>query len=575
MRRAASSLRGRIVLGALAALVLGWSGSAAAEKKRVGVPRFDGPQEQIVRKAVLQVLRGGGYEVVGPREIDTAAQTAGAQLDSNDGFKAVAKELSISAFVTGEVSKKKAKLTVRNGADGSVSGEGSFGGANPNKIAADVRDVFARRLGSAVARVRAPTGAKAPVAAAAPEAEEPADNAGAEEAPAKTKASAAETTKTDEAPASSGDAAPADAPKAAPAAEDDTGAIRGPRALDISIGFGGVSRNLSYNQDLYGLRAYKLALGPVAALHVVLYPASFFTSSFVANLGLELNLDQTFSVTSSVPPTLDATGAPAAPYPNGATFDTVIHDYNGGGRVRFVLPAGHELAVFVGGGEQAFSFRSQVAGQRDQLNIPDTIYHYVRAGIDARFELPSGMTLGLSGAYRFVFNQGGQIAQTAILNPNGSTATNPDGSVQGMGFFPFLTVAGVDFNGMLGYHITPSIEARFNVNLKRYFYNMHSSAKKCDTGCDFLNNGAQVNDVAGGAVDQYVGFTIGAAYIFGGVPPGASPAADEQPAEAAPAPSSTGPSTKKKKKKASDDEDDSGEDGSDKDDQGGSNGTPQ
>src|SRR5258708_4402121 len=99
MRRAASSLRGRIVLGALAALVLGWSGSAAAEKKRVGVPRFDGPQEQIVRKAVLQVLKGDGYEVVGPREIDTAAQGAGAQLDSNDGFKAVAKELSISAFV--------------------------------------------------------------------------------------------------------------------------------------------------------------------------------------------------------------------------------------------------------------------------------------------------------------------------------------------------------------------------------------------------------------------------------------------------------------------------------------------
>ncbi len=59
------------------------------------------------------------------------------------------------------MSKKKAKLTVRNGLDGSVSGEGSFGGANPNKIAADVRDGFSRRLGSAVERGRAPSSAKA------------------------------------------------------------------------------------------------------------------------------------------------------------------------------------------------------------------------------------------------------------------------------------------------------------------------------------------------------------------------------------------------------------------------------
>jgi len=160
MRRAASSTRLRIVLAVLAVVAVGWSGSAAAEKKRVGVPKFDGPQEGVIRKAVMHALKSGGYEVVGSREIDASAKNAGAELDANDGFKAVAKELAISAFVTGEVGKKKAKLTVRTGSDGSVTGEGSFAGANPRKIAAEVRDGFGRRLGSAVDRGHAPAGKK-------------------------------------------------------------------------------------------------------------------------------------------------------------------------------------------------------------------------------------------------------------------------------------------------------------------------------------------------------------------------------------------------------------------------------
>ena len=62
--------------------------------------------------------------------------------------------------------------------------------------------------------------------------------------------------------------------------------------------------------------------------------------------------------------------------------------------------------------------------------------------------------------------------------------------------------------------------------------------------CDFYVNGAgqieQINQVAGGAVDQYVGFSVGAAYVFGGVSPSYSPPADE------PAPA---PKKKKHKKK--------------------------
>src|SRR4051794_241381 len=86
---------------ALTVALLLCAGTAAAAGKRVGVPKFDGPQEALVRKRVMQVLKSEGYELVKSRELEAAAQSTGQSLDSNDAFRAVAKELALSAFVTG------------------------------------------------------------------------------------------------------------------------------------------------------------------------------------------------------------------------------------------------------------------------------------------------------------------------------------------------------------------------------------------------------------------------------------------------------------------------------------------
>ena len=300
----------------------------------------------------------------------------------------------------------------------------------------------------------------------------------------------------------------------------------GPRALDLGFAFGGFSRSLNYNEPFSNLRSYHLPIGPQASLRVIAYPLAFSTSSFAANIGAELAIDQTFSVTSSV--------GSGGNFPNGADFNTIIHDYYGGARVRLMLNGGHEIAVFGGGGEHAFAFRDgpTMSDNRSLLSIPDTIYRYARFGLDAKFELPSGMTARISGAYRLVLNQGGQIAAGAYTDPM-TKALVP-------GFFPYLTVAGVDFNAELGYHITPSWEARFGVNLKRYFYAMNSQPPDIAAG----------NLAAGGAVDQYLGFSVGAAYVFGGVSPSYSPPADE------PAPE---PKKKKHKKKKGGDDADAGD----------------
>jgi hypothetical protein len=513
------------ILGlAVAVVLLGWSTLAAAEKKRVGVPKFEGAQEAVVRKAVMQVLKGDGYEVVGGGDIATAAKSAGVELDSNDGFKTVAKELSISAFVVGDVQKKKAKLVVRNGADGAVAGEGAFGGANVNKIAADVRDGFSRRLGSAVERGRAPAGAKKPAAAPAPVADtdDGDDSSGGDAKSARTttasksddgdKSDGAAKTGTDEAP-SAPTSADETVARSAPAPESgDTG----PRAMELSIGMGGYSRNLSFNQDVqHQLRQYSLGLGPVLDLHGIWYPAAFSSGGFAANLGVELHIQQGFGITSTTP--------------DGTTYDTKVHDYYGGGRLRFIVGSAHEIALTAGGGEQAFAFVSQ-DGSGHLQDIPDTIYRYGRIGVDARFQIAPGVTLGVGGGYRYIFNRGGQISEGAEI-PYNTNAPH---------FFPYLTVGGVDFNGSLAYMVTPSLELRVAVGIKRYFFNMNSTPR--DQTDPSLK-------VAGGAIDQYVGGTVGLAYVFGGVPPGVSPVSEEPSAEEA------APAKKKKKKKASDDED--------------------
>jgi hypothetical protein len=526
---AASSMRARVGLTVVAAVVWGWAGVAGAETKRVGVPHFDGPQEGVVRRAVIQVLKGGGYEVVGARAIDEAAKSTGTQLDSNDGFKAVAKELAISAFVTGEVAKKKAKLTVRNGADGSVSGEGSFAGANPGRVAAEVRDGFSRRLGSAVDRGRAPAGSKEPTVAAAAEPEEAETAAAAgDESAGKTDSSASKTASSDEAPSASADSGGAEAVVAKKADETgEAGDVAAPRALDMSAGFRAFSRSLTYNDDLYGqLRSYKLTLGPAVAADIILYPLAFSSGGLAANFGVEGHVEYAFGVSSNVPPVMGSTSLAT-----GGTLPTEIHDYWGGVRGR--VPFGpHEVALSLGGGEHAFSFRGG-ALRAALADTPDTIYHYARVGVDARFVLATGLVAGLGFGYRYVLNHAGQISDP--------------------GFFPFLSVYGVDLDAKIGYQVAPSLEARLSLDLRRYAFAMNSEPADVTTA-------NPPNQVAGGAIDQYLSITASIAYVFGGVSPSARPAPAAEESPPAETPSET-PKKKKKKKKA--DDEDAGGGGSD------------
>src|SRR5262245_18189170 len=108
-RVTATAPRVRIGCLALLAGVL-FSTAAWAAPKRIGVPKFDGVQEALVRKKVMQILKTHGYDLAKSREMEIGLANTGALLDNDEGFQKVAKELALAAIVTGEIGKKRAKI---------------------------------------------------------------------------------------------------------------------------------------------------------------------------------------------------------------------------------------------------------------------------------------------------------------------------------------------------------------------------------------------------------------------------------------------------------------------------------
>ena len=136
------------------------SSRADAAGKRIGVPAFEGAQEAAIRLKVMQALQAHGFEIVRARDMQEAMVLDGIGLDSDDEVKTLAKELALSAIVTGEVGPKRAKIVVRDGGEGSILGVASFSGADPRKLADDVGLTFWKKLGPDIERGQVPAGAK-------------------------------------------------------------------------------------------------------------------------------------------------------------------------------------------------------------------------------------------------------------------------------------------------------------------------------------------------------------------------------------------------------------------------------
>jgi len=470
----------------LAVLLLLWSNGAHAAGKRIGVPKFDGKHEALVRKKVMQLLKAHGYELVRSHDMQEAIGKTGARLDSDDGLMTLAKELALAAIITGDVQPKRAKIVVHNGADGSVLGDASFSGANPRKLAADVGRGFWRKLGADIGRGRLPAGAKKgqkASTATSPEDNEESSEGGAGEAggeASEEKSSGESGAAREEAPPPPAKGVNPNKPETSAPEESAPAAPSGLAWLDVELGAGALNRSFTFNQNLTNnVFPYTLGAGPILVGSAVVY-LDPLVGGLIGNLGLEGEIEQGVGISSNL-----ESGR--------GTLTTLVHDFAGGLRYRFPFAVADEAYVSGTVGEDAFTFSG---ANRTTLSIPDTIYHYVRPGVGLHLALGHGLSIRAAGGYRIVTNKGGaQISET---------------------FFRHLAVAGADGDLTVGFALSDNFEVRAGVEWRRYWYAMNSVPG--DTY------------VAGGALDQSFAFTARIAFLLGRVSSPNGAAAEEPPA---------------------------------------------
>jgi hypothetical protein len=461
----------------LATVLLLFSVGAEAAGKRVGVPKFEGAHEAAVRKKLMQSLKAHGYELVRSREMQEAMRRTGAASDSRDGLKTLAKELALSAIVTGEVASKRAKLVVHDGADGSVLGDASFSGANPRKLAKAVGLTFWKKLGPEIARGHVPADAKKPgksSGAVSPEDDEGSEKGEGEGEAGNEEGEAAPSTPQNRPSTSPEGGVPGQASTPSEQQEGEAPAAGwGPSPsgrvwLDFQLGAGGLNRRLTFNQNLNpDLLSYKLGVGPIAVADLVVYPLAPISAGVLGNIGLEGALQQGFATTS----TLMMNGT-------STTFTNVTHAYAGGVRVRIPFAGVDEVFVSGSYGEDAYAFTRSAA---NVLQSPDTIYRYARPGLGLRLKIAGGLSVAFGGGYRVVLNHAGSQFQQ---------------------FFPRSTVAGADAELELRYALSPRFQLRAGLEWRRYWFKLNS----------------QPGDMyeASTAVDQSFAFTARIAILLGG-----------------------------------------------------------
>lgn len=455
----------RLATVLLGAALLATALPAIAEAQtKVVVLEFRGPGASRVRGQAVRGLSGQGVEVVDASEAESAASRLGVSLDDADGLAAVAAELQVNAFVEGRVNRVRrrwsAQLVVRQGSDGEQVEETSFTGRNLNRVGSSVRDGVWRRLGSAIQSAEAPAARRQPEVV---EQRRPIEQVDDEEDP----------------PGFGGDDG-GDEEEEEEAEDDDGGGGTAGSPLEVAAGLRVFTRSLDYTDDIFGeLRAYAMAGAPAVFGDISWFPAAHFTTGFPTWLGITLELETAFLLTSS-----DS---------DGVEYPTSSAAWLAGARLR--VPVGnHEIGGLIGYGGHSYSIDDATTdmGQRDP-QVPAVSYTFVKIGGDARVHLTDRLVMRARLGWKFLTGMG---------------------EIQKEDWFPRMTGGGLDLGVGFGFEIGGGIEARIDFDLRRYFFSMNPEPS--DTW------------IAGGALDQYFAGSLGIAWRMEGSAPSGSAAEEEE-----------------------------------------------
>jgi len=244
-----------------------------------------------------------------------------------------------------------------------------------------------------------------------------------------------------------------------------------PAAVDIEVDFRLVRRDFTYKDDLRDdLRDYRLDLGPGVGMKFQYFPGAHFTSGVGAQFGIDFEWERLFNFDST------------RPEPDAAKFPTESQQFLVGLRWRY--PTGQwEPSVVLDYGVHTFRFGVSgppVPGEDNTAGIPSVKYEFVRIGAGFRVAIGKKelFIIAANAAFRGVFSVGG--IGTSL-------------------WFPEAKANGMDAGLMFGFALPKGFEVRLGVDYRRY-------------GLDLNPVPPDPPYVAGGAADQYWGFSIGAAW---------------------------------------------------------------
>jgi hypothetical protein len=469
-----------VFVSLVAATILVSSGFATpawAQKSRVVVELFKGPNAEKVRLAVVRAVLKQRMEVVAAKKVAMVEADLGL-IRASDNYTAVARELKVNAFIGGTVlpgRRPRLRIVVRT-PDGGVVGQTmvaginmprlirNIGGASGPKLMALVGSskgapVVAAKGGRGEGPVFAPGEAAAPapdLAAAEPAA---ADRAAKDE-PAEEKEP--EKVAEEDPPASDADVE-AEAPPPTRTAAKAAG--KGETGLNLAFVMRMFSRNFSYNQNVRGQqqgyqapeqRYNNLPLVPAPGLAI----EYFVTPKFGGNV----------TYNRAIAGSKDAAGS---------VYKTTAYDWSIGGKGRFDV-IGLQIEPMVGYVAKVFEIQN-FATDANRIQVAPVSYQQIRLGSGVRLPLSSGAAISAGGAYLHTLGAG------EILDP--------------VKYFGGNALAGELFAGMsmpLGF--AKGLDIRFGADYRRVAFAFTPNLMP------------QNGRIAGGAVDQYIGVNIGVGY---------------------------------------------------------------
>lgn len=349
-----------LILSLLSLLVLAHVRADA----RIMVHDFYGPAAARVHKDVVSLLQAQtGLTIVPSQELDNRAQQLGVDRFSAEGRKALARELQLSAWMTGMVQRRSGKLTltvvVYDGAQQARVARARFVGSNAAKLSAAVKGRLWQKAGQALLQTMPP---QAPIEPSVSEPEPQPDLVLSQ--------------------------AEVDRASPEPAANDDA-AQRG-EALRIFAGMGSPFRSLAYRDAVTpALGDYQLSGAPLADLYAELHPARFVTDGWLSWFGIEARAQFALS-------------APTLRYGNGefkSSYDAIF----AGMRAR--VPLGlHHVSVFSGYSVSRFGLRALDAAR--EAPAPSVDYRTIRSGVGGELALSDTLRVGIDAAWLHFLSAG-------------------------------------------------------------------------------------------------------------------------------------------------------------------------